>query len=46
MKLKEEFPRGKNLIISGHIASDVVGINPFIERLESMGVEVIRVSGL
>ncbi len=46
MKLKGEFPQGKNLIISGHIASDAAGINPFIERLECMGIEVIRVSGL
>ena len=46
LKLKEEFPLGKNLIISGHIVSDAVGINPYIERLESMGIEVVRVSGL
>lgn len=46
VKLKEEFPQGKNLIISGHIASDATGITPFIERLQSMGIEVIRVSGL
>jgi hypothetical protein len=45
-KLKQEFPQGKNLVVSGHIASDVVGINPFIERLESMGLQVTRVSGL
>lgn len=45
-KLKQEFPQGKNLVISGHIASDLAGINPFIERLESMGIEVTRVSGL
>ncbi|MGI6632080.1 MAG: hypothetical protein ACOX5M_03435 [Bacillota bacterium] len=45
-KLKQEFPEGKNLVISGHIASDLAGISPFIERLESMGIEVTRVSGL
>lgn len=45
-KLRQEFPEGKNLIISGHIASDAVGINPFIDKLESMGLTVTRVSGL
>jgi hypothetical protein len=38
--------QGKNLVVSGHIASDVAGINPFIERLESMGLSITRVSGL
>ncbi len=46
LRLKEEFSNDKNLIVSGHIASDAVGINPFIERLEQMGIEVIRASGL
>lgn len=45
-KLRQEFPVGKNLIISGHIASDLAGINPFVEELESMGLTVDRVSGL
>jgi hypothetical protein len=45
-KLAQEFPQGKNLVISGHIASDLAGITPFIERLEEMGIEVTRVSGL
>jgi len=35
-----------NLIISGHIASDAVGLNPFIRTLENKGLEVIRMSGL
>lgn len=35
-----------NLIVSGHIASDMVGINPFVAKLEENGVEVIRMSGL
>lgn len=46
LRLKAEFPQGKNLIVSGHIASDAVGINPFIGRLEEMGIEVIKASGL
>ncbi len=45
-KLKQEFPQGKNLVISGHIASDVAGINPYIDKLEQLGIEVIKVSGL
>jgi hypothetical protein len=35
-----------NLIITGHIASDAVGINPFIKELEKRSIEVIRMSGL
>jgi hypothetical protein len=31
-----------NLIITGHIASDSVGINPFIHQLEDMGISVTR----
>jgi methionine aminopeptidase len=32
-----------NLIVSGHIASDSVGINPFIKELEKKGVAVTKV---
>lgn len=35
-----------NLIITGHIASDVVGIRPFMEELRQQGVEVVGISGL
>jgi hypothetical protein len=45
-RLRQEFPHGKNLVISGHIASDVAGINPYIKKLEDMGLEIIKVSGL
>ncbi len=31
-----------NLIITGHIASDSVGINPFIKELENKGISVTR----
>lgn len=34
------------LLITGHIASDSVGINPWIAELEARGVEVIRISGI
>lgn len=32
-----------NLVITGHIASDSVGINPFINELEKRGVSVTRI---
>lgn len=40
------YPEPRNLIVTGHIASDLLGINPFIEELEKRGVTVDRVSGL
>ncbi|AZR74579.1 hypothetical protein BBF96_15080 [Anoxybacter fermentans] len=43
-KLRQE-AKG-NLIVTGHIASDLVGINPFIEKLEEKGLIVDRMSGL
>ena len=43
LKLKNE--KG-NLIVSGHIASDSVGINPFIKALEKESIEVIKISGV
>lgn len=32
-----------NLLVTGHVASDSIGINPFIEALENRGVSVVRV---
>ncbi|UCG36401.1 MAG: hypothetical protein JSV64_07285 [Candidatus Bathyarchaeota archaeon] len=32
-----------NLVVTGHIASDSVGINPFIKELEDRGVSVTRI---
>ncbi len=37
---------GKNLIVTGHIASDSVGINPYVERLRQEGLEVTCVGGV
>lgn len=34
------------LIISGHISSDLVGINPFVEKLQDAGIEVTTISGI
>lgn len=44
-RLRESEGAG-NLIVSGHIASDLLGINRYVAQIESRGVEVVRVSGL
>lgn len=46
-RLREEFARrGKNLVITGHVASDSLGINPFVNELVKRGLEVVPVSGI
>ena len=35
-----------NIIVAGHMSSDSYGMNGFLKKLEAMGIEVIRVSGL
>ncbi|MCL6451942.1 MAG: hypothetical protein K6T75_11670 [Acetobacteraceae bacterium] len=35
-----------NLVVAGHAASDACGICPFLDELESRGLEVVRISGL
>jgi len=35
-----------NLIVTGHIASDLIGINRYVAAIEARGVEVVRMSGL
>jgi hypothetical protein len=37
---------GGNLIVTGHIASDLLGINRYVSAIEARGVEVVRMSGL
>lgn len=44
MKLKKE--NKGNLIVTGHIASDAVGINPFVEVLRERGLEVTTIKGI
>ncbi|TAH63996.1 MAG: hypothetical protein EWM50_00610 [Gottschalkiaceae bacterium] len=44
IRLKKE--NKGNLIVSGHIASDAVGINPFVEALREKGLEVTTVKGI
>lgn len=34
------------LLISGHISSDLVGINPFVQKLRASGIEVTTISGI
>lgn len=34
------------LIISGHISSDLVGINPFVQRMQQAGLDVTTISGV
>ena len=46
-RLQDEFgARGKNLIVTGHIASDSVGINVVIRALREREIEVTAVSGV
>jgi putative NIF3 family GTP cyclohydrolase 1 type 2 len=35
-----------NVVVSGHIASDLIGVNRFLALLEERGVEVVRMSGV
>ena len=35
-----------NVVVSGHIASDMIGINLFVAQLERRGLTVVRMSGL
>jgi hypothetical protein len=35
-----------NVVVSGHISSDLIGVNRFVQALEERGIEVIRMSGV
>ncbi|KKR97364.1 MAG: hypothetical protein UU49_C0033G0007, partial [Candidatus Magasanikbacteria bacterium GW2011_GWC2_41_17] len=35
-----------NIIIAGHIASDSLGLNLFLDELEKKGIKIIPCSGL
>ena len=47
---EEHFKEAKkhhlNVIIAGHIASDSLGANLFLDELEKRGVEIVTFSGL
>jgi len=45
-KLREEYGESKALIVTGHVASDSVGINPYISRLREEGLKVTPISGI
>ncbi|QKY19176.1 hypothetical protein B4589_001825 [Halolamina sp. CBA1230] len=36
---------GKNLVVTGHIASDAIGMNEFVDALEAAGLDCDTVSG-
>ncbi len=42
----EKYIKSGNLVASGHIASDSVGIAPFVKRLRTEGLEVTTMSGV
>jgi len=45
-ELREAYGDEKNLVITGHIASDAVGMNALVEALEARGVDCTCISGL
>lgn len=45
-KLVAEYGTEKNLVVTGHIASDAVGINPFVDALRERGLTVDCFSGV
>jgi putative NIF3 family GTP cyclohydrolase 1 type 2 len=45
-KLIDEYGETKSLIVTGHVASDSVGINPYVERLRQEGLDVTTFSGI
>ena len=45
-RLREAYGDSKNLIVTGHIASDSLGINPFLAALSERGLEVEAISGI
>lgn len=44
-ELREEFGDDRNLIVTGHVASDAIGMNALIDALEERGVECTPISG-
>lgn len=45
-RLSQEFPHGRNLVVTGHMGTDSIGINQVIAGMESKGVSVVRTSGV
>lgn len=44
-ELREEFGDERNLVVTGHVASDAIGMNALIDALEERGVECTPISG-
>jgi len=45
-KLIAEYGERVNLIVTGHIVSDSIGINPYVDRLREEGIDVTTLSGI
>jgi len=45
-KLVADYGDAKNLIVTGHIVSDSIGINPYIDQLRKEGIDVTTLSGI
>ena len=45
-KLRAEAPANANLLVTGHMATDSIGINRVIAGMEEQGIEVTRTSGV
>ena len=45
-KLRAEAPDNANLLITGHMATDSIGINRVIDGMEAHGIAVTRTSGI
>lgn len=45
-KLRAEAPQNAGLLVTGHMATDSIGINRVIAGLEERGIEVTRTSGV
>jgi hypothetical protein len=45
-RLRDEVEHGQNLVVTGHMGTDSIGINQLIAALEQRGVEIVRTSGI
>jgi putative NIF3 family GTP cyclohydrolase 1 type 2 len=45
-RLRAEAPPGKSLVVTGHMATDSIGINVVIAGMEQRGIDVTRTSGI
>jgi hypothetical protein len=43
--LREEFGDDRNLVVTGHVASDAIGMNALIDALKERGVDCTPISG-